>query len=89
MNKLEEILVILQEEAAEVIQAASKCRRFGFDNLIPNSSQTNSGRLEAEIGDLCAMIDLLSDLGHICPAKIERKKREKIEKLKFYSNIFN
>lgn len=27
----DELLVILAEEAAEVIQAATKCIRFGFD----------------------------------------------------------
>lgn len=36
-----EVMDILQEECAEVIQAVSKIRRFGIDNHKPGKSKTN------------------------------------------------
>ena len=45
-----EIMLILQEEGAEVIQAVSKCMRFGPDQIKPGKEVTNIGMLEEEIG---------------------------------------
>lgn len=62
MNRLEELLVILSEECAEVSQAAAKCVRFGMasthNGQIPESNQL---RLEKEIGDFMAMVRLLTE----------------------------
>lgn len=55
-----ELLVILMEECAEVIQAASKMIRFGKENR-PDSCNTNSHELGLEIGDLREMIDMATD----------------------------
>jgi NTP pyrophosphatase (non-canonical NTP hydrolase) len=60
MNRLEELLVILQEESAEVSQAAAKCIRFGMDSEF--MGKTNRFRLEQELGDLLAMIKLISEV---------------------------
>jgi NTP pyrophosphatase (non-canonical NTP hydrolase) len=54
-----ETLVILQEECAEVIVEISKCMRFGPDQMMQGSNETNMQRLEKELGDLQAMIELL------------------------------
>ena len=59
MNRLEELLVILQEEAAEVSQCAAKCIRFGMDSEYMD--KTNRTRLEEEIGDFLAMVRLISE----------------------------
>jgi len=40
-NQLKEIMGILQEECAEVIQAVSKVNRFGLDNFKPGKPKTN------------------------------------------------
>ena len=56
-----EILLILQEECAEVTQAISKCFRFGPDQMKPGKEFTNINMLEEEIGDLFAMVELLVD----------------------------
>jgi len=56
--KTKEILNILQEECAEVIQAVSKCDRFGIDNFKPGKPKTNREHLADELGDLQAMINL-------------------------------
>ena len=84
-----EILVILQEECAEVIQAISKCHRFGMDNLKPGKPKTNREHLEEEVGDMLAMIDILLVNNIVSWANLHRAKRAKIEKLKKWSNIPN
>ena len=87
--KQKEALDILQEECAEVIQAVSKISRFGLDNLKPGKPKTNREHLEEEIGDLLAMVDILTRNGVIDPANIEIAAKAKIEKLKKWSNIFS
>lgn len=52
-----EILVILMEECAEVIQAASKLVRFGRENR-PEGGALNTEILSAEIGDVLCMVEL-------------------------------
>ncbi len=41
-----EVMDILQEECAEVIQAVSKISRFGLDNYKPGKPKTNREHLE-------------------------------------------
>jgi NTP pyrophosphatase (non-canonical NTP hydrolase) len=90
MNQGEnEVMDILQEECAEVIQAVSKIRRFGADNHKHNETQTNLEHLEEELGDMLAMIDILMHTGIVCWGNLEVAKRAKIEKLKKWSNIQN
>jgi NTP pyrophosphatase (non-canonical NTP hydrolase) len=84
-----EVMDILQEEAAEVIQAVSKIRRFGMDNAKYGTGQTNKEHLEEEIGDLLAMIDILLINDMVNWGNLHRAKRAKIEKLKKWSNIPN
>jgi hypothetical protein len=51
----EEKLVILMEECAEVIKAASKCLRFGWDRKQEGYGQ-NDLVLAEEVGDLLGII---------------------------------
>jgi NTP pyrophosphatase (non-canonical NTP hydrolase) len=89
MNKKEnEIMDILQEECAEVIQAVSKVRRFGIDNCKPGKSLTNREHLEEELGDLLAMVDIMLDQDIIAWGNLEVAKKAKIKKLRKWSNIF-
>lgn len=84
-----EILLILQEECAEVTQAISKCFRFGPDQVKPGrDSYTNVQALQEELGDLLAMIELLvdKDVG-VTDNGLMKAKKEKFEKLKQWSNI--
>lgn len=64
-----ELLEILQEEAAEVIQAVSKIKRFGTHSFHPDDPLriTNIEHLGIELGDTVGMIDLLisSELSEI------------------------
>lgn len=87
-EKIQEALDILQEECGEVIVEISKCRRFGFDSPHYKTGVKHSAMLEAEIGDVLAMIDILIDRGVIDPATLELAKANKIEKLKKWSKIY-
>lgn len=49
----------LQEEAAEVIQAVSKVRRFGDQNHHPDRETTNKDELVSELTDLLAILAAL------------------------------
>ena len=75
-----EVLQLLQEECAEVIQAASKCIRFGDKNNILH--------LEKEIGDLFCILDIMHKNDMISYTKLDQFIQEKYEKLERYSNIF-
>ena len=83
----QEILDITQEECAEVIQAISKIRRFGYLSKHPDSTQTNRQHLEEEIGDLMCMVDLMRESGMIDWAEVIEHSDNKREKLKKWSNI--
>jgi NTP pyrophosphatase (non-canonical NTP hydrolase) len=89
MEKNREVLLIAQEECAEVIQAISKCFRFGLDNIKPGKPKTNREHLEEEIGDLMAMIYMCYDLKIIDPVKVREAQENKIEKLKQWSTLFD
>lgn len=84
-----EVMDILQEECAEVIQAVSKINRFGLDNFKPGKPKTNREHLEEELGDMLAMIDIMLEKSVISQDKLELAKQAKIEKLKKWSNIYS
>jgi NTP pyrophosphatase (non-canonical NTP hydrolase) len=79
MNRLNEALVILMEEASEVAQAASKCIRFSEDK--------DYERLEEEIGDFMCLYEILVDMELIDPAKVAMRVPVKREKLKKWSRL--
>jgi hypothetical protein len=89
MNEdLREVLTILQEECAEVIVDISKCFRFGPDQIMSGQELSNIQRLEKEIGDVQAMIDLLVDLNiGVTKQGINNNKVKKFNKLKQWSNL--
>ena len=80
MNSTTEILTILQEEAAEVIQIVSKIHRFGHH-------PDNIKRLEQELGDLQCMIDLCIEYQLVDETRIQLHSKDKRQKLKTWSNI--
>ena len=87
-DDLREVLTILQEECAEVIVDISKCMRFGPDQMMEGQQLTNLQRLEKEIGDVQAMIELLVDLKvGINDQGLFEAKMKKFQKLKQWSNL--
>lgn len=86
-DQQKEIMVIAQEEAAEVIQEISKIFRFGIDKQ-HRDGLTHRQKLASEVGDLLAMIDLMVDSRLIDPDAIEMAKQAKVQKLKIFSEIY-
>lgn len=87
-EEMREVMLILQEECAEVTQAVSKCMRFGPDQMKPGKNRTNLNMLEEEIGDLLAMIELLTDMNiGITTDGLFAARTKKFEKLKQWSNL--
>ena len=86
MTKEEEILNLVQEECAEVIQIISKIRRFGWGD----ETMDNRERLFAETCDLLAAINLMFDRNIIPNDKEDIKERidMKYDKLRWWSGIF-
>lgn len=83
-----EILTILQEECAEVIVEVSKCFRFGPDQMMEGVDVTNMQRLEKELGDLQAMVELLIDANvGVTTQGLKSAKKAKFQKLKQWSNL--
>ena len=88
-DKTREILLILQEECAEVTQAVSKIFRFGFDSCYPTADSASAKEvLELEVGDLLCMIDLLIENGIVSDSMVNQCRKNKREKLKIWSSIF-
>ena len=90
-DKVKEVLLITQEECAEVTQAISKVFRFGFDDCWPKGEDwvpTNKERLEEEVGDLLCMIDIMVENGIISDENLNKARIRKRGKLKTWSSIF-
>lgn len=86
-NKDKQILLIAQEECAEVTQAISKCFRFGFDSEY--NGKTNHQRLTEEVGDLLCMINLMIENKIIPEMATYNASFAKRNKLQQWSNIFD
>lgn len=79
--KREEYLNILQEECAEVIQAVSKVKRFGWRS-------ENISNLQMEVADLLCMLDMLEKYApEIASADWNKLKLRKTSQLEKYSSL--
>ena len=86
MNNVEnEIMLICQEECAEVTQAISKVFRFGMDAT--RNGATNRDRLTEEVGDLLCMIELMIERKILDAESVGRAGLKKREKLLKWSSI--
>jgi len=79
--RVNEILDLLQEECAEVIQAISKCRRFGLDEERANLVQ--------EIGDVTLLVELLKAFELYNDKELRKAQMKKSKKLSKYSRIYD
>ena len=89
---LVELLILLQEEAAEVQQAASKIIRFGLSGQSHKSPHSNVRHLAMEIVDLLTIIGLIvheSDIGISYEEITDADAlNTKLEKIRTYSNYW-
>lgn len=85
MNRLEELLLILSEECAEVSQAAAKCIRFGMESEY--RGVRNFVQLENELGDFMAMFKLILEESNLREDFIMAAAEAKLVKVEqFMSN---
>ena len=79
-----ELLSLLQEECAEIIQAVSKIRRFGLNSFNPYDPKKidNQSLFEHEVGDAHLIADILEERGVIRPHSIRNRKIWKRGKFK-------
>lgn len=90
MSEVEkEVMLITQEECAEVIQAISKVFRFGMDDVHPTTNKSNKDSLEEEVGDLMCMLQLMMEKGIIDETKVYTASVHKRIKLEKWSSIFD
>src|SRR3990167_10125251 len=80
----------LGEECAEVQQRISKLLRFGRDEIQEEYTESNIQRLQYEIYDMLAVLDLLETRKHLTPKRQERvdhigRKIDKILRYMAYS----
>lgn len=85
--KMNELLVILQEECAEVSQVVSKIHRYGLYSYNPITQEANDELLHKEVGDLLCMIDLCIEQNILSAEVLNEQKLKKREKLKTWSNV--
>jgi len=80
-----EVLTILAEEAAEVVQAVTKILRFGKeDDRRGDRPETNTETLGLEIGDLSCMEQMAVDLGLIDESDVDKGIERKRDRLQTY-----
>ena len=76
-------LAILSEELGEAQQIVGKIIRHGLDSRNPlvADSPTNRQMLEAELGDVLAGIELLTEIGVVNRAAIDAARTSKLERI--------
>ena len=90
LNKGQFLLLKLMEECAEVSQEASKCIQFGLYETYVEVGISNKERLERELNDLQAIIEIIKE--QLCVdsnfSKLEdvEDKKEKLNKYLKYSH---
>jgi hypothetical protein len=84
-----ERLQLLQEEASEIIQAASKILRFGYEGKHPSSGPSdlnNVDKLSEELGNLVVVLDLMVSGGELSEEKVQGFATEKLNRIGKYTN---
>lgn len=82
-----ERLDLVIEEAAEVIQAATKVLRYGWTSTHPSCERTNNKTpLMKELGDLRAIVQLCFQAGDMNSVDYQYYALEKLHRVKKYLN---
>lgn len=82
----QELMVWLIQEASEIIMAATKFLHHGGDVKLPTCRYDSRGDLSAEIGDLFAICDLLSNLGVLDTGILEKARQTKPDRMKPFTH---
>lgn len=87
MNHSEHLLTVLAEECGEVAHEVHKALRFGLSDHSPHDATqtTNAERIEFELGDLLAVVDLAVEAGLIRRPAPNGQKAAKVERFMTYA----
>lgn len=88
-SRTDEILLITQEECAEVTQAVSKILRFGMTSEHPVTKIKNKDHLTEEVGDLLAMIEIMVEFKILDQELLSQACANKKQKLLKWSKIYD
>ncbi len=78
-----ERLAILVEECGEVVQAACKILRHGYDSTNNGQmSETNRQQLQRELGDLLHAVERMARCGDVQRLAIEDRRKSKPAKIR-------
>lgn len=79
------LIMCLAEECAEVAQRCMKAMRFGRDQIQTGHTETNAKRIEGELTDLIAVVDMLIASQVIDePADPDKLEAKKSKVIKYY-----
>jgi NTP pyrophosphatase (non-canonical NTP hydrolase) len=87
LDKINQILDLLQEECGEVIVAISKIRRFGIDNTYKEGG-TQREHLVQELGDITLLVELLKAHNVYTDQELHAAQVKKSKKLVEWSTIY-
>ncbi len=81
-----ERLAIVAEECGEVVQAIGKILRHGYESWHPADPDgpNNRERLERELGDLRAVVQMMSDAGDVGALAIQQYAIGKAHRMRPY-----
>lgn len=91
VEERERLYILIEElnEAQQVFSAAQhiamKVLRFGFDEVYPKTQTDNRERLEQELGDVLAVIEMMVRAGDVSEARISKASEAKNGKLKHFT----
>ena len=88
MDRTEHLLACLAEECDEVGQRALKALRFGLLEVQPEQNKTNWQRIQDELIDLLAVMEMLEDAAgstYFIPRERIADKKKKVEKFMVYA----
>lgn len=88
MKRMQLLMAKLAEEAAEVSQIALKTAQFGMDEQMPGQPFTNAERVNQELTDLMAIVQMLNEefgLGFELDAERVKAKKAKVNRYAGYS----
>lgn len=78
--KQAELLTLLAEECAEVIQAITKIQRHGLNGCY-DDGETNIGQLQRELGDVAAAQALLFEAGTVSRGEVNIHRDHKLNRV--------
>ena len=82
------LFTCLAEECAEIIQAATKCIRFGSNDVNPKSNNSNIKNLNEEFNDVIALVEMLREQGISIKEDPERIRQKKEKVLHYYNTFY-